>query len=111
AMDNTPAPWHLLSVGHSNHSLEEFLALLRRAGVTAVADVRSSPFSRYNPHTNGPQLAAALQQAGISYVFLGDQLGGRPPPRELYDEEGRIDYERVRQTDFFRLGLDRLMRG
>src|SRR5205807_4582797 len=69
-----------------------------------------SPFSRYNPHTNGPQLTAALRSVGIAYVFLGEQLGGRPAPRELYDED-RVDYERVRRTDFFREGLDRLIRG
>src|SRR2546423_472439 len=103
--------WRLLSVGYSNHSLEEFLALLRRAGVTALADVRSHPASRYNPHTNGPQLAASLRAIGIAYVFLGDQLGGRPEPRELYNEEGRVDYELVRETDFFREGLTRLIRG
>src|SRR3954471_13337601 len=96
----------LLSVGYSNHSLEDFLGLLRCAGVTAVADVRSHPASRYNPHTNGPQLAASLRALGITYVFLGDQLGGRPEPRELYDD-GRVNYERVRQTDFFREGLAR----
>jgi hypothetical protein len=100
----------LLSVGYSNHTLEQFLALLRGAGVTALADVRTSPFSRYNPHTNGPQLATALRAVGIAYVFLGAQLGGRPAPRELYDED-RVNYERVRRTDFFREGLDRLVHG
>jgi uncharacterized protein (DUF488 family) len=100
----------LLSVGYSNHTLEQFLALLRAAGVSALADVRTSPFSRYNPLTNGPQLSAALRAVGIAYVFLGEQLGGRPGPRELYDED-RVDYERVRQTAFFREGLERLIRG
>jgi uncharacterized protein (DUF488 family) len=102
---------NLLSVGHSNHTLERFLDLLREAGVTALADVRSSPFSRRQPHFNGPALAPVLRQADIAYVFLGDQLGGRPRPRSLYDEEGRVDYERVRATDFFRKGLERLLQG
>ncbi len=102
--------WRLLSVGYSNHSLEQFLALLHAAGVTALADVRSSPFSRYNPHTNGPQLASALRAIGITYVFLGEQLGGRPAPPELYDE-GRVNYERVRQTGLFQEGIERLIRG
>ena len=103
-----PAP-QLLSVGHSHHDLDAFVALLRGAGVTAVADVRSSPFSRRLPHFNGPQLAAILRVRGFSYVFLGDLLGGRPEPDELYDAEGRVDYERVRATDFFREGLERLL--
>ncbi len=101
----------LLSVGHSHHDLDAFLALLRAAGVTAVADVRSSPFSRRLPQFNRPHLTAALDQGGIAYVFLGDYLGGRPEPDELYDAEGRVDYERVRATEVFREGLDRLVHG
>jgi uncharacterized protein (DUF488 family) len=107
-------PARLFSVGHSNHDLDRFLALLRRAGVTAVADVRSSPFSRRLPHFNAPQLAPALRRAGIDYVFLGDLLGGRPRDQDLYDDvEGQliVNYERVRATDDFALGLDRLQRG
>src|SRR5262245_44126877 len=90
----TPMSPTLISVGHSNHPLEQFLELLRGAGVSALADVRSSPFSR-QPHFNGPALAPVLRQADIAYVFLGDQLGGRPRSRALYDDEGRVDYELV----------------
>src|SRR6266852_3642208 len=105
-----PAP-RLLSVGHSNHDLAFFLALLHHAGVEAIADVRSRPFSRRLPHFNGPPLAAFLKDSGLAYVYLGDLLGGRPESLELYDEEGRVDYERVRATDLFRRGLERLIRG
>ena len=71
----SPAP-RLLSVGHSHHDLDAFVALLRGAGVAVVADVRSSPFSRRLPHFNGPQLASVLRARGFTYVFLGDLLGG-----------------------------------
>src|SRR5262245_53373604 len=101
-------PPRLLSVGYSNLDLDAFLALLAGAGVTAVADVRSRPYSRYMPQYNRPQFAPALERRGIAYVFLGEQLGGRPAPPGLYDAEGRVDYERVRDTDFFREGLNRL---
>ena len=108
----TPAAGpRLLSVGHSNHDLDFFLALLRRGGVDAVADVRSRPFSRRLPHFNGPALAAFLKAHGLAYVFLGDLLGGRPDDPEVYDAEGRVDYERVRGTDTFRRGLERLILG
>ena len=93
----------LLTVGHSTHDLEHFLKLVEGAGVTAVADVRSHPHSRRQPHFNGPELAAALRSRGMVYIFLGASLGGRPDDPELYDE-GRVDYERVRATEAFRQG-------
>jgi uncharacterized protein (DUF488 family) len=104
-------PNPLFSVGHSNHDLAAFLRLLRANDVTAVADVRSSPYSQRHPQFNREALERALRDDGLLYVFLGDELGGRPGPRDLYDDEGRVDYERVRQTDQFRRGLDRLLRG
>jgi uncharacterized protein (DUF488 family) len=101
----------LFTVGHSNHEPETLLELLGGAGITAVADVRSSPFSRRLPQFNRPTLDAFLRYHGIAYVFLGDQLGGRPVSVELYDSDGWADYERVRQTDAFRLGVERVVRG
>jgi uncharacterized protein (DUF488 family) len=102
---------HLLSVGHSNHDWPRFLGLLRGAGVTAVADVRSSPFSRRLPQYNRAALEEALPQSDIVYAFLGNLLGGRPAGRDLYDPEGWADYARMRQTAAFRRGLDRLLLG
>jgi len=102
---------NLLSVGHSNHTLERFLDLLRGAGATAIADVRSSPFSRRHPQFNGPDLAIALRETNIAYVFLGEQLGGRPRSRDCYDDDGRVDYELVRATRSFQEGIAQLLRG
>jgi len=104
-------PGRLFSVGHSNQELPRFVALLRGAGIAAVADVRSSPYSRRLPQFNREPLRNALKDIGIVYVFLGDLLGGRPEDRGLYDSEGRVDYERVRETADFRRGLTRLLRG
>ena len=106
----------LLSVGHSNHDWDTFVKLLRDAAVTAVADVRSRPFSRRLPQFNRPELEAGLRREGIAYVFLGDLLGGRPDDPDLYDplEDGRVhvvNYERVRATSAFRRGLERLLHG
>jgi uncharacterized protein (DUF488 family) len=105
-MDSTP---RLFSIGHSHHDLAGFLGLLHRAAVTAVADVRSHPSSRRLPQFNRPDLERALQALGMSYLFLGDRLGGRPDDPALYDAEGRVDYERVRATPSFRAGLDTLL--
>jgi uncharacterized protein (DUF488 family) len=101
----------LFTVGHSNLESEALLELLLSAGVTALADVRSSPYSRRLPQFNRPALEAALRAAGIAYVFLGAELGGRPVSRDLYDEEGWADYERMRRTDEFDDGIRRVRRG
>jgi uncharacterized protein (DUF488 family) len=107
-----PAPaGRLFSVGHSNQELPDLIALLRRAGVTAVADVRSSPYSRRLPQFNREPLARELMKNRIAYIYIGDQLGGRPRDRDLYDADGLVDYGRVRRTAEFRAGLDRLLRG
>jgi hypothetical protein len=107
---SAPSERRLYSVGHSNHELPAFLDLLELSGVTAIADVRSSPFSRRLPQFNRPALEPALRQRGIAYAFLGAELGGRPASSELYDEEGRADYGRMRATEDFARGLDRLCR-
>lgn len=100
----------LFTIGHSTHSRERFLALLRSASVTAVADVRTSPYSRLHPHFNREELREALRLDGISYVFLGKELGGRPGERELYCE-GVADYEKMAQASEFNAGIDRVIEG
>jgi uncharacterized protein (DUF488 family) len=70
-------PHEILTVGHSTHPIERFLALLRAAGVAAIADVRRYPASRRNPQFGAEALANALSDAGIAYAGLGEELGGR----------------------------------
>ena len=98
----------IFTIGHSNHPLERFLALLSQHRVTAVADVRSAPYSRLRPHFNRDALAAALAAHGIGYAFLGRELGGRPADPGCY-LDGRVDYERVARTSGFRDGVARVI--
>ena len=100
----------VLTIGHSNHPLEAFMELLSRHRVTALADVRSAPWSRFNPHFNRDPLAAALGGRGIRYVYLGRELGGRSDEPDDY-RDGIIRYDRLGRTDRFRDGLDRVVRG
>ena len=100
----------VLTIGHSTHSLEAFVALLQQHDVTAVADVRSAPYSRFNPQFNRERFAEALEAEGIRYVFLGNELGGRSEDPACY-EDGRIRYERVAATESFKSGLARVVQG
>ena len=101
----------VLTVGHSNHSLEEFIALLKQHSVDEVVDVRSSPYSRYTTQFNQAHMEKALEAAGISYMFLGAELGGRPTDPSCYDADGRVLYDRLADTDLFDEGIERLIRG
>ncbi len=102
--------YQVFTVGHSNHSTGTFLELLRKHCIDEVMDVRSSPSSRYSPHFNYEVLSAALEEAGISYVFLGGELGGRPVDRSCYDEQGRVRYDRLANSDLFDDGIRRVVR-
>ena len=99
---------HVLTVGHSNHPLETFVSLLRQHGVTTLADVRSAPFSRFNPQFNRKSLDAALQAHSIAYLFMGHALGGRPEDRSCY-ENGRVRYDRLARTPLYREGIDQVV--
>ena len=98
----------VLTVGHSNHPLETFVSLLQQHDVTTLADVRSAPYSRFNPQFNRKSLDAALQTHGIAYRFMGHALGGRPEDPSCY-EDGRVRYDRLAQTSLYRDGIDRVV--
>lgn len=100
----------LHTIGHSTHPAERVVELLREHGVTAVADVRSQPYSRMNPQFNREPFRAQLKAAGIAYVFLGRELGARPEDRSCY-VEGKVQYERLAKTALFRNGLERVLQG
>ena len=100
----------VLTIGHSNHAPEVFLNLLRMHRVQSIADVRSSPFSRFNPQFNKDVLAGFLHRDGIQYAFLGQELGARSQDPACY-ENGRVQYARIAHTELFRSGLEKVMEG
>jgi uncharacterized protein (DUF488 family) len=99
----------LYSIGHSNAEISAFLDLLLRYGVELLVDTRSQPYSRYSPQFNREALKASLGEAEIAYLFMGEQLGGRPQASEFYFESGKVDYERLAATPFYLSGIERLL--
>lgn len=85
--------------------------MLEKHRIEVVADVRTSPYSRYNPQYNRRDLQHGLQKAGLRYIFLGRELGGRPEGEEFYDSRGKVVYGRVAESDRFQGGLARLSDG
>ena len=106
----TPPP-ELFSIGHSTQPLESFLRLLEDYHIEVVADVRTAPYSRFNPQFNRRDLEFGLKEHGLGYVFLGRELGGRPEGEEFYDPDGHVLYGRMAETTEFKVGLGRLVDG
>jgi len=109
----------LFTLGHSNHSLDQFLRLLEDNGVMTLVDVRTAPFSRYHPHFNKESLERELPARGIQYAFAGKYLGGRPSdpgcyksrtlPAEGADYLHEVDYPEVMKRPWFVQAIQRLL--
>jgi uncharacterized protein (DUF488 family) len=89
----------IFTIGHSNHPIERFVALLQEAGVRLLADVRSMPYSRRVPQFNRERLRETLKAAGIDYRHFGEALGGKP-------QGGTRDYGAMAKTPAFVSALD-----
>jgi uncharacterized protein (DUF488 family) len=100
----------VFTIGHSTHSLEHFLALLKQHAIEAVCDVRSMPYSPRNPQFNRENIRQSLREVEIVYVFLGRELGARSCDPACY-EEARVRYDRVAKTELFRSGIKRVRDG
>jgi uncharacterized protein (DUF488 family) len=110
-VDDRNEPPRLMSIGHSNVSFEAFVDLLKQHEVEVVADVRTAPRSRYVPHFDSEPLRESLAEAGIKYVFLGRELGGRPEGDEFYDDYDHVLYGRLAESSLFEEGLERVLDG
>jgi uncharacterized protein (DUF488 family) len=100
----------IYTIGHSTHSTERFIELLTAHSITAVADVRSHPYSRFNPQFNREGLRADLSKAGLAYVFLGRELGARSEDPTCYVDR-KVQYDLLAHTHLFQEGLSRLVQG
>lgn len=103
-MEKTP----LYTIGHGNRKTEDFLSILKDFKIDFLIDVRSMPYSKFNPQFNQNELKYFLELNGITYVFMGDTIGGRPKDTSCYDDEGKVDYEAVKTKEFFLKGIERL---
>lgn len=117
AAPNRPFPRSQMSqptiytIGHSNVLCDHLRDHLTRHEIEVVADVRSSPFSRYVPHFNADVLAAYFKRLGVAYVPMGAQLGGRPDDERFLDDDGHVRYDLLADSEPFREGIARLRKG
>jgi len=98
----------LYTIGHGTRKPDEFLNILKRFGIAFLIDIRSQPYSKFNPQFNQIALKYLLENNGVKYVYMGDSIGGRPKDVSCYDENGKVDYEIVKTKEFFLKGIERL---
>lgn len=109
----------LFTIGHSNHTVEKFIRLLNENGIMILVDVRTSPYSRYNPQFNKENLQSILGLQDIQYAYAGKYLGGRPSdpscyknrvlPQEGVDYLHEVDYPEVMKRKWFIQGIQQLL--
>ncbi|RKU30905.1 hypothetical protein C6497_03260 [Candidatus Poribacteria bacterium] len=97
----------IYTIGYGSRSMSEFIDILHQYNIAYLIDVRSVPHSGYKKEYSKKPLAKELEQHGIRYVYMGDLLGGKPEDESCY-VDGIVDYERVKETEFFQRGIERL---
>ena len=106
-MEKSFDPIPIWTIGYGSRSITELIEVLHQHKIAYLIDVRSAPYSRYKPEFSKEPLANELAQHGIRYVFMGDTLGGRPDDETCY-VNGKVDYEKVKVTEFYQRGIERL---
>lgn len=97
----------LFTLGYGNRSPVQLFDLVKARGCNYLADVRSAPYSSYHKEFNRESLERKCRDYGLKYLYLGDQLGGKPNTGEL-DEQGHANYKKMAQKSNFTEGIDRL---
>ncbi len=101
----------IYTVGHSTHQIDYFLDLLKAYSINCLIDVRSLAASSYNPQYNKEPLSNFLKNKGITYLHFAEEFGARHTDPDLLDEEGKVDFEKVRKSWLFKNGVERLWLG
>lgn len=99
------------TIGHSTNTVEKFIALLKKYNIKYLVDVRSTPYSKHAPQFNSETLKATLKSKGIIYGHMGKELGARYEDPNLLFSDGRVDFQKVRNTNTFQHGIERVING
>ena len=98
----------IYSIGHGTKKIEDFIEELKSFNILYLLDIRSKPYSKWSPQFNQSELNETLKKHDLKYVYVGDLLGGMPEDRSCYDYNGIVIYDRIKEKDFFKEGLERL---
>jgi uncharacterized protein (DUF488 family) len=101
----------IYTIGHSSHDIDYFLELLKMHNINTVVDARSVPFSKYVPHFNKDDIKRTLFNNKITFIYMGTELGIRQKDKNLFSETGLLDYDKVKSSQNFLTGIERLKNG
>ncbi len=104
-----PKPEQCYTIGYGNYPFDHFITFLQNIEIDLLIDVRSSPYSRFNPHFNRGTLEKSLNLNDIGYRYLGDKIGGRYSDPKLLFPDGTVDYRKVRATQQFQDGINEVL--
>ncbi|NPE31929.1 DUF488 domain-containing protein, partial [Methanococcoides sp. SA1] len=107
----TKAKSTIYTIGHSTHELEYFLEMLDKYNINCVVDIRSLPASRFNPQYNKKNIHKSLGENGIDYIHMPKEFGAWQSTPELLDDENILDFEKVRESTSFKIGIKRISNG
>lgn len=101
----------IYTIGHSNHPIDFFYGLLKTFSINCLIDVRSVAASSYNPQYNKEPLSNFLKLNKINYLHFAEEFGARHTDPDLLDEDGKVNFERVRKSWHYKNGVARLWQG
>lgn len=101
----------IYTIGHSSHTSDYFLHLLRKFNINSVVDIRSVPFSKYVPNFNKNEIKNFLNLNHIYYVYMAREFGLIQEDSKLFHPDGYLDFNKLSETEFFIKGINRLKSG
>lgn len=99
----------IYTIGHSNHTMEHFIELLKIYEIDTIVEVRSVPNSRYSKHFDIHNLIKELRKHSINYIDMGKILGGRPFDNSVLNSSNEIELEIIEQRKWYYNGIKRLI--
>ena len=99
----------IFTIGHSNHTIEHFIDLLKTHKIDTIVDVRSVTKSGYSKHFNKPNLVYELRKNNISYIDMGKLLGGRPFDKSVCNALNEIEFNKIETREWYKNGISRLI--
>jgi uncharacterized protein (DUF488 family) len=101
----------IYTIGYGNREIKDFFDLLKKYDIEFLIDVRSFPYSKLKHFYSKPSLEGLSKKNNVQYVFWGKSLGGKPDNEELYFDDGRVNYKKIQEQDYYQKSIERLIDG